>query len=324
MSIIIDISDMISDPNKCCPDLKEVLSFYNLNIKKRFEDMIKSLNDINKSFSDNINKSLSICSKSMWFFLIKNYMAFGDVLWCVWNTVEDEPLFSHYNLNNGSLPSTLKEIYESGDIEDIEEADKIIFSFMQKEEVESIQKYIQTNLVEKDKIKFRHAITNFENDRFYECAQILCGLIDSQNIKRNLDKRKENDEYPINQGGSAFSVVLIRELLKDIYEEYNQEEYKQVNDCLWKHRKYLEEHLGETKDAKDLKNTLIIINLCCGMNSFFNNYKWTNYPDDKPKIINRNWLMHGMYDYDEIKSTDCIKLMLLLRQIISLYNSLDT
>lgn len=50
---------------------------------------------------------------------------------------------------------------------------------------------------------------------------------------------------------------------------------------------------------------------------------WKNYPNNKPEVINRHWLMHGMYDIEDITKADCIKLMLMLNQLSELYGTLE-
>ena len=54
--------------------------------------------------------------------------------------------------------------------------------------------------------------------------------------------------------------------------------------------------------------------------TLFKNYSWKEHnKNNKPSVINRNWLMHGMYSIDDIDKFDCIKLFLILYQISNLY-----
>lgn len=57
------------------------------------------------------------------------------------------------------------------------------------------------------------------------------------------------------------------------------------------------------------------LNIAYPLLIFFNDNDWKEYPN-KPDIINRNWLMHGMCNYDDVTKSDCVKLFLLYYQLI--------
>ena len=56
----------------------------------------------------------------------------------------------------------------------------------------------------------------------------------------------------------------------------------------------------------------------------YNNQNRSNWQDKHngkiPSSINRHWLVHSMYDYDDIKRADCIKLFCILFQMVELYS----
>ena len=56
------------------------------------------------------------------------------------------------------------------------------------------------------------------------------------------------------------------------------------------------------------------------MLKFFDDSDWTDKKNGTiPSSVNRHWLAHNMYDYDDITRADCMKLFLLLYQIMELY-----
>ena len=67
----------------------------------------------------------------------------------------------------------------------------------------------------------------------------------------------------------------------------------------------------------------ILIPLSFALLKFYDNSDWKDKKNSKiPSSINRHWLAHNMYDYNDIIRPDCIKLFCMLYQITELYSML--
>lgn len=59
------------------------------------------------------------------------------------------------------------------------------------------------------------------------------------------------------------------------------------------------------------------------MLKFFDNSDWTDKLNSEiPSSVNRHWLAHGMYECNDIRRVDCIKMILMLELLVSLYDSI--
>ena len=64
-----------------------------------------------------------------------------------------------------------------------------------------------------------------------------------------------------------------------------------------------------------------MIQLSFALLKYFDDSNWQDKHNGKiPSSINRHWLVHSMYDYDDIKRADCIKLFCILFQMVELYS----
>lgn len=96
---------------------------------------------------------------------------------------------------------------------------------------------------------------------------------------------------------------------------------KQLRSAVEREEKF-EIFIDEIKNNLSNYETKIpILLLASCLIKFFEDSNWKNYPQ-KPEVINRHWLMHGMYDIDDITKSDCIKLLLMLNQLTDIYTKI--
>lgn len=179
-----------------------------------------------------------------------------------------------------------------------------------------------------DKLKLKIALKHYNARRYYDCSSLLLGMIDSQNIKQELydlehnyynELNKHQGIENVNQGWNAFVIVFRNHLL----EYFNNEKLIGKN----KNNKSKDENFNEfVNNVKyDMDNDVGFYFLCIAypLLTLFQDYSWREYnKNNKPSVINRNWLMHGMYSIDNIDKFDCMKLFLMLYQISNLYDKI--
>ena len=215
-------------------------------------------------------------------------------------------------------PTYLKEYLD--DDASIKDIDAYITNYFTKKIIISIADRTALNLDEKDVKKFDQAMIDFRARRYLDCANLLASLIDSQSIKQELDdlKKERYGEFPdnITQGWQAFYIVFRNDLSKyfdgKVFVGKGKKEKRENG---------FKEFMEEVKaDLSDYETKIPILLLASCLIKFFEDSNWKNYPQ-KPEVINRHWLMHGMYDIDDITKSDCIKLLLMLNQLTDIYKT---
>ena len=190
--------------------------------------------------------------------------------------------------------------------------DEDLSKLFTKEIVESICLDTEMLLLPEDKIKFQKAMIDFNEERYYASANLLAGLIDAQSIKEILFHGNPGDN--LSQGWKAFAIAY-----KNKYS--NALDTTDVNPKD-KNRESDFPSFIETNKNNDTIDTELIMSHCSigySLLALFHNSDWHDYPHSKPQMINRHWLAHGMYDYDDVKKSDCLKLLFILNQVASLY-----
>lgn len=192
--------------------------------------------------------------------------------------------------------------------------DEYITKCLPKETIEKVAAKTEMLLSPEDANKLKKAMIDFRAKRYYDSANLLAGLIDSQSIKELLFHSNPKDN--ISQGWQAFAIA------------YKNKFSNKLDTSLMKpkSKKREEEFLSfvnTNKENKHIDTQFITQNLllCYSLLSFFQNNDWRDYPNNKPAVINRHWLAHGMYDYHDIKKSDCLKLLFMLNQIANLFKS---
>ncbi len=247
--------------------------------------------------------------------LLLELSIFGELEWCYWG-VDELDDFKLWDMS----PTYLKEYLDDDDAS-IKDIDAYITNYFTKKIITSIADRTALNLDEKDVKKFDQAMIDFRARRYLDCANLLASLIDSQSIKQELDDLKKGryGEYPdnITQGWQAFYIVFRNDLSKyfdgKVFVGKGKKEKRENG---------FKEFMEEVKaDLSDYETKIPILLLTSCLIKFFEDSNWKNYPQ-KPEVINRHWLMHGMYDIDDITKSDCIKLLLMLNQLTDIYTKI--
>lgn len=213
----------------------------------------------------------------------------------------------------------------------IDQVDKYIGSRFSKSILKDIEEETVLSLSESDSLKFRKAMIDFRARRYLESANMLASLIDSQSIKQELydvqngnyqDRFKKKDSTPnISQGWKSFYHVFANNFAihfggEEFTGEVREETFEQFIEKIKGKIPYNENGKPNIDDVV----SIIALSIC--LFNFFTDSKWADYPENKPTVINRHWLMHGMYDIEDVTRYDCIKLLLMLNQISKLYAKL--
>ena len=179
----------------------------------------------------------------------------------------------------------------------IQEIDNTVIKYFNNETIQKISATVIQYISKKEFSKYEQSVKNFKEERFYECASILIGLIDSFAIKYVLENNP-NEPY-ISQGWMSFAKAYLHK-----YENILNTDYIAPRDKE-KITKLSNDELRDVNIKHFLTEDFL---LCCTLTKLYEDSDWKNYPTSKPDIINRNWLAHGMYDYDDITKADCFKL----------------
>lgn len=238
----------------------------------------------------------------------------GELEWCYWGIEEldDSELWD-------MSPTYLKEYLDDNDDASIKDIDAYIVKYFTNKIIINISDKIVLNLDEKDIKKFEQAMIDFRARRYLDCANLLASLIDAQSIKQEIFDMNNNKyrDAPANiaQGWQAFSIVFYN----DLAEVFDGKDFKVKRGDRKKREEKFEIFIDEIKNnLSDYETKMPILLLASCLIKFFEDSNWKNYPQ-KPEVINRHWLMHGMYDIDDITKSDCIKLLLMLNQITDIY-----
>lgn len=278
--------------------------------------IIGKVSDMYDEFIINIQHILNDVCSTISESLFRELLILGKFEWCY---LEIEELEDSELLDVS--PVFLKEYLDNNEDVSIKDADEYISKFFTKALINKIVDRTVKNLDSNDMKKLYQAMIDFRARRYLDCANLLASLMDSQSIKQELYDLK-NGRYggnPINvsQGWQAFFIVFRNDLSKYFDgKSFNGSGKKATRENGFK------EFIGEVKsDLSDYETKIPILLLASCLINFFDDSNWKNYPQ-KPEVINRHWLMHGMYDIDDITKSDCIKLLLMLNQLTNIYAKL--
>ncbi len=307
-------------------------AFDNIDTGKQFRDAVEKMNTERIRGIQNILNEIDSTAEKIYNIFTKEFRDFlsnagirireslllelsilGELEWCYWGIKEldDSKLWK--------MSSTyLKEYLDENEDASVKEVDVYVTKYFTKKINIGIADRTALNLDENDMKKFNQAMIDFRARRYLHCANLLASLIDSQSIKQELDDLKKGryGEYPdnITQGWQAFYIVFRNDLSKyfdgKVFVGKGKKEKRENG---------FKEFMEEVKaDLSDYETKIPILLLASCLIKFFEDSNWKNYPQ-KPEVINRHWLMHGMYDIDDITKSDCIKLLLMLNQLADIY-----
>ena len=304
--------------------------------KTAYDIKVKKMNDIAKKWTEILKDkqcyNIEILGKYGWSLyysdLIDEYTKFGET--------------------NFSLPQEIKQMEENGKLS-INDIDSYIANFINEKCFQEIKIRIINENVD-DKIKINNLFEDFDNEKFYECANILFELIDAKIITINLYDyykgkysiyqdndgnykskngdglcKKKTGKPNIGQGWEAFSITF-KNNFKSFFnsKDFNPHKGEYANEegikRMWTKEELFDEFVNKAKSEMDKNIGYEFLNIAYPLLIFFNDNDWLDY-SNKPQIINRNWLMHGMYKYKNITKIDCIKLILFYYQFTSFLDS---
>lgn len=276
----------------------------------------EKLADMCNLFTDDFRNFLNDAGIRIRESLLFNLSVLGELEWCYLEIeeLEDSDLLD-------LAPSYLKKYLDDNEHGSIKDIDKYVTKFFTRKIIDNITNRTILNLDTNDRQKLNQAMIDFRARRYLDCANLLASLIDSQNIKQELydlnNGRYGGNPINVSQGWQAFFIVFRNDLSKYFDgKSFNGSGKKTTRE------KGFKEFIEEVKsDLSDYRTKIPIILLASCLIKFFDDSNWQSYPQ-KPEVINRHWLMHGMYDMADITKSDCIKLLLILNQLTNIYAKL--
>lgn len=230
----------------------------------------------------------------------------GEIGWCL-------PKWKKSDIKLGRV---LADIKNNISIDVIDEGLSDCFT---ERDVDSLSVFIQRHLPDSEKKKIDLAFELYLKHEYFASAVLLAGLIDSVSINQFLKTNPTpanvsqcwqcyGKVIQANFGGAYFGVDFpFKESAKDD-----------------KRAKATIEFFKSIKHEAcfDYKKE-ILIPLSFALLKFFDDSDWKDKKNGMiPSSINRHWLAHNMYDYDDITRADCIKLFCMLYQMVELYSML--
>ena len=310
-STIVLNTDLITESfktmsNQLSQSVKALFELYNADI---FENLKRSF----KIFADGV--------------LLAKLQTMGNLGWCnidAWIKPESIDILEDNTTEMSSV--VLLRMNREEDF-DIASADRFIGRHLTKEIIKTIEVDTIPSLDENDGIKLKKAMIDFRARRYMDCANLLASLIDAQSIKQELFDIKnnriseefydsKNNKYVTKQGLEAFHRVF-----KSNFSKYFDGEHFGGRDKRKSFDGFVDNIKGNICSERE-DDLMAIVGLSCCLLKLFENSDFTVYPEFVPSVINRHWLMHGMYDIDDIDRYDCIKLLLMLNQISKVYGKL--
>lgn len=252
------------------------------------------------------HKSLEELSSSLNERIILQKACFGELGWC--------------------FPSFMKKLIELGKVMfdlrngvSIEEIDLGIAECFLEREIEAIVILTEKFLSDSDKKKINLAFELYLKQEYFASSMLLAGIIDSASINQAL--KKPNTIENISQCWKCYGKVIQENFATKYFSAefpYNKSAKK---DGRSKATIDFFESIKHDECFQDKKE--ILIPLSFAMLKFFDDSDWTDKKNGIiPSSVNRHWLAHNMYDYDDITRADCVKLFFLLHQIMELYCNL--
>ena len=252
------------------------------------------------------HKSLEELSSSLNERIILQKACFGELGWC--------------------FPSFMKKLIELGKVMfdlrngvSIEEIDLGIAECFLEREIEAIVILTEKFLSDSDKKKINLAFELYLKQEYFASSMLLAGIIDSASINQAL--KKPNTIENISQCWKCYGKVIQENFATKYFSAEFPYKKKKKKDGRSKATIDFFESIKHDECFQDKKE--ILIPLSFAMLKFFDDSDWTDKKNGIiPSSVNRHWLAHNMYDYDDITRADCMKLFFLLCQIMELYYKL--
>lgn len=230
----------------------------------------------------------------------------GEIGWCL-------PKWKKSDIKLGRV---LADIKNNISIDVIDEGLSDCFT---ERDVDSLSVFIQRHLSDSEKKKIDLAFELYLKHEYFASAVLLAGLIDSASINQFLktNPTPENvsqcwkcygNVIQDNFGGTYFSV--------DFPANTKAKNDKRANATIEFFKSIKRDSCFDHKKE-------ILIPLSFALLKFFDDSDWKDKKNGMiPSSINRHWLAHNMYDYNDLTRADCIKLFCMLYQMTELYSML--
>lgn len=238
--------------------------------------------------------------------LVLLYACYGEIGWCL-------PEYLTKHIESHKIITDL----ENG--VSIDAIDTKVADCFWEREVEAIALLTKRHLSASENSKLDIAFELYLKQKYFASAMLLAGLIDSTSINHFLKTNPTPEN--VSQCWTCYGKI-IQDNFGDKYFSspfpYNKpaknDERGKATIEFFKSIKY-DVAIDDKKE--------ILIPLSFALLKFFDNSDWQDKQNGIiPSSINRHWLAHGMYDYDDITRADCMKLFFMLYQIVELYSML--
>ena len=259
-----------------------------------------------KDFSLTDKDKISEMSEATNAHMVLIMACWGEIGWCL-------PKWKELGIKVGNVLADLKNNVP------VSEIDEGLSDCFIEKDVEAITILIERHLSNSEKRKLDLAFELYLKQEYFTSAVLLAGLIDSASINHVI-KTNVNSEN-VSQCWKCYGKII---------QENFGETYFSGTFPFNKSAKNDERGKATIEFFKSIKHDVcfdnkkeILIPLSFALLKFFDDSDWQDKQNGIiPSSINRHWLAHNMYDYDDITRADCIKLFCMLYQIVELYSML--
>lgn len=259
-----------------------------------------------ENFSSTDTDKINEISKATNAHVVFLMACWGEIGWCL-------PDWKKQDIKLGNVLADLKNNIP------VSEIDEKLSNCFEEREIEKLTSSIKGHLSNSEKRKLDLAFELYLRQEYFASASLLAGLIDSTSInqvlKTNASPANISQCWKCygkiiqeNFGGTCFSGTF------PFNKSAKNDERGNATIEFFKSIKY---------DVCFDNKKEILIPLSFALLKFFDDSDWQDKQNGNiPSSINRHWLAHNMYDYDDITRADCIKLFCMLYQMIELYSML--
>lgn len=254
----------------------------------------------------NVKEDLDEIDKTTTKQLLFMKACWGEIGWCL-------PKWKERNIKLGNVFADIKDNIPVNEI-DVKLAD-----CFEEREIEALIILIKRHISDSENKKLDLAFELYLKQEYFASAVLLAGLIDSTSINQYLHTHIAPEN--VSQCWKCYGKV-IQENFGGTYFSAEFPYNKSAKDN--KRADATIEFFKSIKHDSCFDNKKeILIPLSFALLKFFDDSDWQDKQNGNiPSSINRHWLAHNMYDYNDITRADCIKLFCMLYQMVELYSML--
>lgn len=228
---------------------------------------------------------------------------FGELGWCF-------PNFLKKHIVLGKVMDDLRNKVS------IDEIDLGVADCFREREIEALIILTEMHLSDSDKKKLGLAFELYLKQEYFTSAMLLAGIIDSASINQALKEPSTIEN--VSQCWKCYGKVIQENFATKYFTAEFPYNKRAKHDDRSKATIDFFKSIKHDECFQDKKE--ILIPLSFAMLKFFDDSDWTDKKNGTiPSSVNRHWLAHNMYDYDDITRADCMKLFFLLHQTMELY-----